>query len=972
MIHPPIYSSDREQRLDEVLASYLQAVRSGQAPTRQELLESHPDLARELSDFFADQDQFDCLAAPLRTLLPVRPEACRDRALGPYELLEEIARGGMGVIYKARHQDLKRIVALKMLRAGRSASAIELRRFRAEAEAAADLDHPNIVPIFEVGEQDGQPYFCMRLMEGSLAGRGVRGQGPGAREEGARGKGRGAREEGVRGQGSGVSSPLGHGPPLGHGLPTVPPSGGGGISGEDQRWAAGVMEKVARAVHYAHQRGLLHRDLKPANILLDARGEPHVSDFGLAKRVDPPDGHTVLPSPALTHSGTVLGTPSYMAPEQAAGDRRAVTTAADVYSLGAILYELLTGQPPFRGETLLDTIWQVQQREPVPPHALVPGVDRDLETICLKCLEKEPGKRYASAEEVAEELRRFLAGESILARPAGPLRRCERWCRRNPLLAILAAALFLSLTGGLGVSLWLLTRAQAAGQRAEENFIQAQTHLLEAQANLEEAERQRERAEENFGSAHQAVDLFCTRASEELGKIPGTQAVRKKLLEAGLAYYEKFLQQHRDDPKLRTELAVVSWRMAAITSTIGSPAEALAAFERTRTLLEELQTAYPNNPKLLADLARTHNRIGILHAGMGHQDAALQTYQRARDLFEQLLKDRPHDPDLLTDLAAVENNLANLLRSAGKITEARVCFERDCELMSEMVRLYPTDPRAPRGLAVAQLNLADLQASTGQRDEASRTLEAARERIEQLAKADPSNPQLQRDLARAYRQSGGDKCANGRPAEAVGPLREGQAVLEKLVAANPGVIDYQTDLATNHRQLGHALRDSGQRAEALDHYRQARDLLEPLVRAQPALTGLQSDLARSHYDLGGVQALEGQSADALCSYQRALELRRALVKASPDRVDWQCDLGMTLNKVGSTLWNRGWHADGMAAVHQGLDINRSAFERAPGANSCRSALRGSYDTLTQMEKLLGHTAEAEAAALERDKLGADK
>ena len=300
-----------------------------------------------------------------------RPTApAKVRYFGDYELLREIARGGMGVVYQARQVNLKRTVALKMILAGQLASGDDVRRFYAEAEAAAKLDHPNIVPIFEVGQHEGQHYFSMAFVEGES---------------------------------------LAHKVALG----PLPP-----------REAAQIMKKVAEAIAYAHGEGVIHRDLKPANVLLDKDGEPRVTDFGLAKRIDteslsvasggrqPPDDQPAHAgrSPAaanLTATGQVLGTPSYMPPEQAAGRRSDIGPTADVYALGAVLYCRVTGRPPFQAASPLDTLLQVLDQEPLSPRQLNPTVPRDLETICMKCLEKEPRKRYASAQDLADELRRF-------------------------------------------------------------------------------------------------------------------------------------------------------------------------------------------------------------------------------------------------------------------------------------------------------------------------------------------------------------------------------------------------------------------------------------------------------------------------------------------------------------------------------------------------------------------------------------
>jgi WD40 repeat protein/tRNA A-37 threonylcarbamoyl transferase component Bud32 len=343
----------------------------------------------------------------------------RVRYFGDYELLGEIAQGGMGVVYYARQISLNRTVALKMIRSGQLATAAEVRRFRAEAEAAANLDHPNIVPIYEVGAHEGQQYFSMKLMEG------------------------------------GTLADLN--------------ADCGARNLEWLRRVANLGATIAKAVHHAHQRGILHRDIKPTNVLLDDRGEPHLTDFGLAKYV--------RGKPEVTQSLAVLGTPGYMSPEQAAGRAKQLTIATDIYSVGAILYELVTGQPPFKGDSTLEILNQVQAKEPERPRNLNPLLDRDLETICLKCLEKDPDHRYSTAETLAQDLERWLAGEPIQARPVNSWERTVKWTRRNPVVAGLSAAAVLIFLVGLAGVFWQWKRAERNAVRAEEKATESRERL---------------------------------------------------------------------------------------------------------------------------------------------------------------------------------------------------------------------------------------------------------------------------------------------------------------------------------------------------------------------------------------------------------------------------------------------------------------------------------------------------------------
>jgi WD40 repeat protein/tetratricopeptide (TPR) repeat protein len=472
----------RRQSLEEVVGAFLEAVDAGQEPNPLEWLARHPDLGPELSEFFADRMRLEGIVAALRIQAPAAgepetyprqgaaretaepatevgtvrshadtrstdadptvdrdattggdngprnlPLGTRVRYFGDYELLEELGRGAMGVVFKARQISLNRPVALKMLKSDFLASDDELRRFQNEAEAVALLDHPHILPIYEVGKHDGHHYFSMKFIGGASLDRRL------------------------------------------------------GDYSSKPKAAARLVATAALAVHHAHQRGILHRDLKPSNILLDDNGDPHIADFGLAKRV--------AGGSELTHSGAILGTPAYMAPEQASGRLGAVTTSSDVYGLGAVLYALLTCRPPFRGGSVPEILEAVRDRAPERPAKLDSRVPLDLEIICLKCLEKDPSRRYGSAQDLADDLRRYSSGEPITARRSGAIERGWLWCKRNRWLAGAIGATAGSL---LAVAIMALLyadrqRAYAAAQLRAKNDIEGLAKNL--QSSLSESKR---------------------------------------------------------------------------------------------------------------------------------------------------------------------------------------------------------------------------------------------------------------------------------------------------------------------------------------------------------------------------------------------------------------------------------------------------------------------------------------------------
>lgn len=384
------YLETVDPRLGRIVKEYLEAVERGENPSAEDWIVRHGEFAKPLRDFFASRQQLGDLlqqaknsvgseqtmdSAPGEAATKSSANPARLRYFGDYELESEIARGGMGVVFRARQVSLNRPVAVKMILSGELASSDDVARFRTEAEAAANLDHPAIVPIYEIGEREGQHYFSMKFIDGESLSQ------------------------------------------------LLQKASGKSLTRDELQERVGLVIAVARGIHYAHQRGIIHRDLKPANILIDSAGQPHITDFGLARRTT--EGSD------LTRTGAIVGTPSYMAPEQALGSGKNATTAVDIYGLGAILYASLTGRPPFEGQNPLETILQVQKEPPVPPSRLNSSVDHELEVICLKCLEKDPEARYRSAGELADDLARWVRGEPIQAMPPNAARLFWRWFSTN-------------------------------------------------------------------------------------------------------------------------------------------------------------------------------------------------------------------------------------------------------------------------------------------------------------------------------------------------------------------------------------------------------------------------------------------------------------------------------------------------------------------------------------------------------------
>jgi serine/threonine-protein kinase len=717
----------------------------------------------------------------------------------------------MGVVYKARQLRLNRIVALKMILAGDYAPPETAVRFLAEAESIARVHHPHIVQIFAYGDHDGRPYFEMEYVDGgSLADR------------------------------------LGGKPwPL--------------------RDAAWLVETLARAIHAAHRLGVVHRDLKPANILLTNDGIPKIADFGLAKCLDTETG--------LTRTEWIVGSPCYMAPEQAGEGGRPIGPEADVYSLGAILYELLTGRPPFQAATVLETLEQVRSVSPIAPARLRPGLPRDLATICLKCLEKDPARRYDSAAELAEDLRRFEAGEAIRARPVGAHERIWRWCRREPAVASMAFAL---LAGLVGVATqWRraefhLGAARQQQGRAEENErkqVEANRALQSAHDREQTAGR---RAQERFVAAMTALKKFEDIAkSEALLREPHLEGLRAEMLQTALGFYSEFQASLEEDgsPEARSQLVDAYGGAAKLAQQLERQDEALAAYLRALAMVERMAAAAPDDPRTRFALARYHTQIGYTLRMMGRPAEALRSYGQGRAIQESLARNHPGVARYREHLSWTLSNLGVIEQDLGRTAEAIHLHRQALEIHEGLVHHQPGHAPYRSDLGWCWRYLSRALASAGDLGAALRAVERAVALFEELVRDGRPDVELRWRLARSLDELSRIGSLSGRAAEAAEALERAAEFHEALARDDPGY--YGIDLVRNRLYAAGQRLAAGRPEEARACLRRAEDELKRSHRV-PA-ENLLHDLACSHI-LWSAAGREG----AIVPAEREARTRRAI------------------------------------------------------------------------------------------------
>jgi eukaryotic-like serine/threonine-protein kinase len=844
---------------------------------------------------------------------PSSPEmpAPEDRS-ARLRLLGEIARGGMGAVLKGRDEDLGRDLAVKVLLEAHRDNPDLVRRFVEEAQIGGQLQHPGIVPIYELGTfADRRPYFAMKLVKGQtladlLAGR----------------------------------------PSPSEGLPRF----------------LGIFEQVCQTVAYAHARGVIHRDLKPSNVMVGSFGEVQVMDWGLAKVLqkggvtdDATAGRildaTVIATARsgeadtdLSRAGSVMGTPSYMAPEQARGETGTIDERADVFALGSILCEVLTGAPAFTGRNsgeiqrkaaLGDTADAMARLE-------VCVADSELAALAKDCLAREPVDRPRDARAVADRMTAYLVGvqerlhASERERAVAEARAIEERRKRKWQL-------------GLAASIAVFLLAGAAGMAAFATVVRSKNQAL-AKANVDLA-KQRERAEDREQQAIDAVKRFRDAVADEptLKNSPELEPLRKKLLKEPLAFFHNLRQQLQADQDTRPEalkrLASAVFQLGSLTVEIGNKQDALRSYQESLVIRERLARENPTVTAFQRDLFMSHNNIGVLLRDTGKPAEAQAAWEQARAISERLARENPAVTQFQRDLAGSHNNIGTLLNARGKSAKALAAFEQARAILERLARENPTVTDYQGDLARIHHNIGNLLRDTGKMAEALTAHDQARALQERLARENPAVTQFQSDLAASHHNIGLLFRDSGQPAEAMAAYREARAIFERLARENPTVTEFQSNLAKSDNNFGNLLSDTGNLAEAMRAYQDALAIQERLAQENPTVTEFRSDLAKSHGNIGELLKANGQPVEALAAFERARTIFERLARDHPESPDCASDLGGTLNNLATIDLGAGRFAEACDRLNEAIAWQRKALAAYPQNPTYREFLRNQFTNI---------------------------
>jgi serine/threonine protein kinase len=920
--------------------------------------------AHDQAEHFLDQP-----AAPLQGTVDHVPDGVAGTVVaGRYKLLETIGEGGMGTVWMAEQRTpVKRLVALKLIKAGMDSQAV-LARFEAERQALALMDHPNIAKVLDGGTtESGRPYFVMELVKG---------------------------------------------------LPLTDYCDDRCLSVPDR---LKLFVLICAAVQHAHQKGILHRDLKPSNILVtehDGKPVPKVIDFGLAKAVG---AATMLTERTLhTAYGTVVGTPLYMAPEQMGINALDVDTRTDLYALGAILYELLTGTTPLERRRFKEVAWDevkrlIREEEPPRPSLRLSSSDAlptlaarrqtepaklsrlvrgDLDWIVLKALEKDRNRRYETANGLSMDLQRHLVDEPVLAAPPSVTYRLRKFLRkrRGPVLA--AALVLLALLAGSAGTTWGLVEAvqqrDAADDARAEEVVQrhhAEANAKKATASALEEARQRQIAEANEKKAKQAEDeerqakqreakqrelavaaqqraMEALRATTDdvieqlLGARPVLSPTEKAFLQATLKRWQVFAAEQGDSPQARAIRAEGLFRVALLRHKLGDEEAALADYQQAIGLQEQLAAAFPVVAAYRQSLAGSHNNLASLLKDHGQGTEADKHFRLALGLQEQLAGEFPAVPDYRKALAGSHNNLASLLQERGKWVEAENQYRQALGLRATLAAEFPAVPAYRQHLAASHDNLGLLLQDVGRVAEAEKHHRQALGLLQQLVTDFPAAPAYRQDLAGSRTNLASVLRILGKHGEAEQQLKEALGLRKQLVAEFPAVPGYRKVLAGIHNNMGILLNALGKPVEAEEHYRQALGLQQKLVADFPTVPAYRQELAISHNNLGILLNALGKHVEAEEHYRQALGWRQQLAAEFPAIPVYRHELAGSHNNLALVLKALGKRAEAEEQLRQALALRKQLAAQFPAVLDYQIQLGSSLYNFANLVRTSGKPADS--------------
>ena len=830
--------SSRDELLAQVLDRYLAALEKGTPLDLDRLAADYPDLAADIRTFAESLDVLHHATSNLRSDQPGKAdEQATAKRLGDFEIGPEIGRGGMGVVYEARQISLDRKVALKVLPFAAVWDQKQIARFRNEAQAAAQLQHPNIVPVFAVGEQRGVHFYAMQFIAGQSLDEAVRE----------------LRQE---------AEQLASGETM---LAATTENAPQPTSTFSQQYSAGRTAycravtklgiQAAQALHHAHEYGVVHRDVKPSNLMVDHQGKLWITDFGLAR---------VQNSPGVTVTGDVVGTLRYMSPEQAAGEHALVDMRTDIYGLGATLYELLTLRPAFPGDDRHQVLRAIAEREPAAPRSLNADIPVDLETIVLQAMAKSRDSRYGTALAFAEDLERFLEGKPTLARRPTLADRTAKWFRRHRLATAAGALVLVLLTTVSTVGAILLAREKAEKEAA---LVQSQQHLDQSQ--------------QHFEQARQVVDRFGIQLADQLQDTPGTERLRQQLLMETLNYYHGFLDEIGADAVFQDQLAMTHLKAGVVTAKLGANKKAIDEYRTAQQILEQSIVDDPEDPVLQSHLALSRNNLALLLAAQGHTQDALEEYEQAIAAQQRLVATHPDEETYAGHLAESHVNRGTLLGQLGQTEGAIQSLTHAVTILHETSSAAPDDPQQARNLAIAYNNLSFIQRQLDA-DLAEKSARRAVEILSQFAESPDASDACRADLALCYSNLAAIQSKEARTDEAIESYQKAVSLRESLLRKSPSIVRHRSELAASLNNLALLEIGQGDVSAAAEAFRYANRLFAALLADYPDQVAYASGWAALLNNQALALAKIQRYDDAIEVYSQAVAVQQRVVEQLGD------------------------------------------------------------------------------------------